>query len=486
MPDRDVLHSDINCCYAQIECQARPELRGKPVVVGGDEEARHGIVLAKNLIAKRAGVKTAMALWEARKACPGLVVVPPDYRLYMDVSRRAREIYYDYTDRVEPFGPDEAWLDVTGTRRCLGLSPAEIAREVSERMVAELGISVSVGVSWNKIFAKFGSDYKKPDAVTVITRENYRKVVWQAPVRDLLYVGPATERKLHSSGIDTIGQLACASDELLRNRLGKMGFVLRGFARGQDATEVKPYDRDAADVMREIKSYGNGLTAPRDICDPQSAKAYVWMLAESVAQRMREGRARARTVSVGARAADDLCTRSRQCKLPVATDVTLEVARAAWGLLRELEPLDASHPLRGIHVRASDLEPADADLQASLFDPLPRRTEMRELDASVATATSASYGARSSSTKARPASTPRPTTPSTPSASSTREELLNAWNREPQEDLRGGRGGHRPRRPPATAGDLLGRRTMLCRGSRARIEARGEHEGRRPRDPLYR
>lgn len=383
MPDRDVLHSDINCCYAQIECQARPELRGKPVVVGGDEEARHGIVLAKNLIAKRAGVKTAMALWEARKACPGLVVVPPDYRLYMDVSRRAREIYYDYTDRVEPFGPDEAWLDVTGTRRCLGLSPAEIAREVSERMVAELGISVSVGVSWNKIFAKFGSDYKKPDAVTVITRENYREVVWQAPVRDLLYVGPATERKLHSSGIDTIGQLACASDELLRNRLGKMGFVLRGFARGQDATEVKPYDRDAADVMREIKSYGNGLTAPRDICDPQSAKAYVWMLAESVAQRMREGRARARTVSVGARAADDLCTRSRQRKLPVATDVTLEVARAAWGLLRELEPLDASHPLRGIHVRASDLEPADADLQASLFDPMPRRTEMCELDASV-------------------------------------------------------------------------------------------------------
>ena len=383
MPDRDVLHSDINCCYAQIECQARPELRGKPVVVGGDEEARHGIVLAKNLIAKRAGVKTAMALWEARKACPGLVVVPPDYRLYMDVSRRAREIYYDYTDRVEPFGPDEAWLDVTGTRRCLGLSPAEIAREVSERMVAELGISVSVGVSWNKIFAKFGSDYKKPDAVTVITRENYREVVWQAPVRDLLYVGPATERKLHSSGIDTIGQLACASDELLRNRLGKMGFVLRSFARGQDATEVKPYDRDAADVMREIKSYGNGLTAPRDICDPQSAKAYVWMLAESVAQRMREGRARARTVSVGARVADDLCTRSRQRKLPVATDVTLEVARAAWGLLRELEPLDASHPLRGIHVRASDLEPADADLQASLFDQMPRRTEMRELDASV-------------------------------------------------------------------------------------------------------
>lgn len=383
MGDRAVLHSDINCCYAQIECQAKPELRGRPVVVGGDEEARHGIVLAKNMIAKRAGVKTAMTLWEARKACPGLVVVPPDYRLYMRVSRRAREIYYDYTDRVEPFGPDEAWLDVSGSYRCLGLSPAEIAREISERMVAELGISVSVGVSWNKIFAKFGSDYRKPDAVTEVTRGNYRELVWASPVRELLYVGAATERKLHSSGIDTIGQLAQASDALLRNRLGKMGLVLRGFARGEDATPVKPYDRDAADVAREIKSYGNGLTAPRDICDPASAKAYVWMLAESVAQRMREGRARARTVSVGARSAEDLSIRSKQRKMPLPTNSTLELAQAAWGLLRELEPLDEGRPLRGIHVRASDLEPAGGGMQCSLFDPVPRRTEMAALDASI-------------------------------------------------------------------------------------------------------
>jgi DNA polymerase IV len=381
--DRAILHSDINCCYAQIECQADPGLRGRPVVVGGDEEARHGIVLAKNLLAKRAGVKTAMTLWEARKACPGLVVVPPDYRLYARVSRRAREIYYDYTDRVEPFGPDEAWLDVTGTRRCLGLSPAEIAREISERMVAELGISVSVGVSWNKIFAKFGSDYKKPDAVTEVTRGNYRRLVWDAPVRDLLYVGPATERKLHSSGIDTVGQLAQASDALLRNRLGKMGLVLRGFARGEDATPVKRYDPLAADVEREVKSYGNGLTAPRDVSDERAAKAYVWMLSESVAQRMREGRARARTVSVGARSADDLSVRSRQRKLPAATNVTLEVARAAWGLLRDMEPLDGSRPLRGIHVRASDLEPAGESPQAALFDADPRRTGMEALDASV-------------------------------------------------------------------------------------------------------
>ena len=180
MRDRAILHSDINCCYAQIECQEHPELRDKPVAVGGDEEARHGIVLARNLLAKRWGVSTADTLVDARRKCPGLVVVPADYRLYMDVCGRARKIYYDYTDLVEPFGPDESWLDVTGSSRCLAMSPDEIAREISERMRAELGITVSVGISWNKIFAKFGSDYKKPDEITLITRENYADLVWNA------------------------------------------------------------------------------------------------------------------------------------------------------------------------------------------------------------------------------------------------------------------------------------------------------------------
>ena len=172
MQKRAILHSDINCCYAQIECQANPELRDKPVVVGGDEEARHGIVLAKNLLAKKWGISTAETLRDARRKCPELVVVPPDYRLYMKVSSLARRIYYDYSDCIEPFGPDEAWIDVSGTQRCLGLSSIEIACEISERMKAELGITVSVGVSWNKIFAKFGSDYKKPDAVTAIDEDN--------------------------------------------------------------------------------------------------------------------------------------------------------------------------------------------------------------------------------------------------------------------------------------------------------------------------
>lgn len=172
-------------------------------------------MLAKNLLARRWGIGTAETLWQARKKCPSLIVLPPNYKLYQRVSALAREIYYDYTDRVEPFGPDEAWLDVTGSSRCLGLSPIEVAEETSERMKAELGLLVSIGLSWNKIFAKFASDYKKPDAITVIDRDNYQDIIWKAPMRELLYVGRATERKLHDTGINTIGELAGATDYYL-------------------------------------------------------------------------------------------------------------------------------------------------------------------------------------------------------------------------------------------------------------------------------
>lgn len=383
MRERAILHSDINCCYAQIECQEHPELRDRPVVVGGDEEARHGIVLARNLIAKSFGVKTADTLVDARRKCPGLIVVPPDYRLYMAVSGRARRIYYDYTDKVEPFGPDEAWLDVTGSRTCLGMEPIQIAREVSERMKAELGITVSVGVSWNKIFAKFASGWKKPDAVTVVDRGNYTDIVWNAPVRDLLYVGAATELKLKSSGILTIGDLAHASDYYLSRHLGKMGLILRDFARGDDASEVKPLDPDRCDVERERKSYGNSITFPRDITDNATAKAVTWMLSESVTQRMREGRARARTVSVGVREAKFLRTVSMQRRLDTATNITQEIARAAWALMTQTWPFGESTPVRGLSVRAEGLVPAEDALQLSLFDPEPRRTELERLDAAI-------------------------------------------------------------------------------------------------------
>lgn len=373
---RVIFHSDMNAFYASAEQAERPELRGLPLVVGGHEERRHGIVLAKSAEAKAAGIVTGEALWQARERCPGLVVVTPRYDVYQKYSRLARQIYYQYTDLVEPFGLDEAWLDLTGSLALVGGDAVRTAAEISGRVKAELGCTVSIGVSWNKIFAKFGSDFRKPDAVTAITPENYRELVWSARADELLYVGGATRAKLHSSGIDTIGDLASASSELLRRRLGKIGGILRTFARGEDTTPVKPYDMVRNEVDRTVKSFGNGLTAPHDIADRADAKALIYLLAESVAQRLREARFRASTLSIGVRSADDLTSYTRQITLRRATNVTGQIARTAWDLLVANEPLDGTHPLRGLHVRASGLVPMDEPQQLELaFDQRQRMLE---------------------------------------------------------------------------------------------------------------
>ena len=203
--DRVILHADANCFYAAVEMLHRPEYDGQPLAVGGDAEKRHGIILTANYIAKRRGVKTGSALWEARQACPGLVIVPPNYDQYLRFSRYMREIYSHYSDKVESFGLDECWLDVTDSVGIRG-DGVSIAQEINRKVKSELGITISVGVSWNKIFAKFGSDYKKPDAVTDVNRDNYRQIVWPKPAEDLLYVGRATKRKLAGVGIHTIGR----------------------------------------------------------------------------------------------------------------------------------------------------------------------------------------------------------------------------------------------------------------------------------------
>ncbi|MGI6046136.1 MAG: DNA polymerase Y family protein [Eggerthellaceae bacterium] len=365
---RIIMHSDMNSFYASVEQAERPELRKKPVVVAGKEELRHGIVLAKSAEAKRYGIKTADTLGDARKKCPNLIVVPPRYTLYKRYSRLARRIYYQYTDLVEPFGLDECWLDVTGTLALWGGDARFLAQEISERIKADLGVTVSIGLSWNKIFAKFGSDYKKPDAITVITPENYQEIVWRAPVSDLLYVGPATARKLHASNINTIGDLAHTSDAYLARRLGKIGFILRQFARGEDETAVKAYDPHFHDVLREIKSYGNGLTAPHDITSEDHAKALIWLLAESVGMRMREDGVRAQVVSIGVRHSIDLSGYTRQVHLDYPTAATRLIARAAWVLLTDNEPLDETSPIRALHLRASQLVSAFAPSQLSLIE----------------------------------------------------------------------------------------------------------------------
>ena len=367
--DRVILHSDMNNCYASIELLHRPELRGKPLAVGGDPEARHGIVLAKDQLAKKAGVKTGMALWQARQVCPEIVFVPPRMDLYLRFSRLAHEIYGEYTDQQEAFGVDESWLDVTGSCSIKG-DGMTIAEEIRQRIKRELGITVSIGVSWNKIFAKLGSDYKKPDAITRFGRDNYKELVYPLPASDLLYVGSKTEAKLARYGIRTIGQLAEADPTFLHSFLGRMGYVLSAFARGEDRT---PVNRENAEAP--IKSIGNSTTTPRDLVNETDVSIIVHLLAESVSARLRENNFLCNVVEISVRD-NGLESFTRQKKVTVPTDITKEIADSAMELFRF--HYNWRKPIRSLGVRASSLSPANTPWQISMFiDPEYRERQQR-------------------------------------------------------------------------------------------------------------
>lgn len=360
--ERSILHCDANKFYASVECLYNPEIRNKPVVVGGSEETRHGIVLTGNAIAKsKYGVKTGMSLADARTLCPKLVVVPPNYPRYLRFSKMLRQIYSDYTDTVEPFGLDECWLDVTGSKLLFG-SPEKIADDIRRRVRFELGITVSVGVSWNKIFAKLGSDYKKPDAVTVINKDNYRKIVYPLPVSDLLMIGPATTRKLKSHGIYTIGDLASAQPEMLSAFLGKMGYILHAFANGRESSPVT-----ASGCAPIIKSVGNGITAPRDLKNENDIKSVQYVLTESVVRRLREQGLKGRVVSIGIRD-KNLFSFTRQSRLKIATNDTGKLQNAALELFRANYSFDTMPPVRALTVSVSELCDENEAFQLDMFE----------------------------------------------------------------------------------------------------------------------
>ena len=371
---RTILHSDLNNFYASVECLRRPEIREKPVVVVGSKEDRHGIVLAKNMLAKKAGVNTGDVYWEARQKCGNtLVEVQADFAEYLKVSKEVRKIYEDYTDRIEAYGIDECWLDVTASLNLFG-SGVQIANTIRERVKKEIGITVSVGVSWNKIFSKLGSDMKKPDAVTEITEENYREIVWKLPVGDLLYVGSATKQKLDRLGIKTIGQLAQSDEELLVRMLGKWGSYLYTFANGKDNSSVTTVDEE-----ENVKSIGNSLTVYRDLKDEEDVQMVICLLADSVAARMREtGLTRARTVHLYARAAD-LSGYQKQGKLARPCGNALEIGRKAFALFREV--YSWQNYVRGLGVSVSDFC-FGAD-QLDLFGSLEKDEKQKRLDAAV-------------------------------------------------------------------------------------------------------
>lgn len=372
--DRVVLHSDLNSFYASVECLYNPLIRDKPVAVGGSVEHRHGIILTKNIIAKGCGVKTGEAIWQAKQKCPELVVVPPNYSLYLRFSKEAREIYKSYTDLIESFGIDEAWLDVTESAKLFGTGE-KIADEIRARIREELGITASVGVSYNKIFAKLGSDIKKPDATTVITRDNFRSIVWSLPAKELLYVGSSTYRKLIKIGILTIGDLANAPLPLLKGLLGKWGEYLWMFANGYDDSPVVKLDHTGI-----IKGIGNSMTTPRDLENDEDVKIMFYVLGESVAERLRRQNFKGKTVQISIRD-NELKSIERQAKLKANTYVSSEIAGKALQIFKANWKWE--RPIRSIGVRVTNLVTADSYTQLSLFDDENKRLKQEQLEYSI-------------------------------------------------------------------------------------------------------
>jgi DNA polymerase-4 len=369
-----VLHSDLNSFYASVECLFNPAIRDLPVAVGGDPEARHGIILAKNEHAKKYGVITGQPVWRAKQLCPNLVMVRPNFDRYLQFSRMAREIYYQYTDQIENFGIDEAWLDVTGSVSLFG-NGEKIAHTIRKKIYSELGITVSVGVSFCKVFAKLGSDYQKPDAVTVFDRANYKDKVWPLPVGDLLYVGRATEKKLNSYGIKSIGDLANFDVKLLYGILGKVGVVLHRYANGIDHSKVAKND-----VSSAIKSVGNSTTTPRGLETAEDVWLTIVTLSESVAARLRENGLKCNTVQVYIRE-ENLFSCERQAKLSAPTFLSAEIAKLAMEIFKT--KYNFTRPLRSVGVRACDLVSEDSPVQLNLFHDYETQKKMETLERTV-------------------------------------------------------------------------------------------------------
>lgn len=356
--ERVILHSDLNSFYASVEMLYQPRLREIPMAVGGDEEQRHGIILAKNEAAKKFHVATGEPLWQAKQKCPHLTIVPPHFSQYLYFSKLVQEIYLEYTDQVEPFGIDECWLDITGSLHLYG-SGLQVAEQIRQRVWNELGITVSIGISNNKITSKLGSDYKKPNAVTQITPENYQRIVYPLPISSLLYVGPATARKLHSRGIHTIGQLAQTDQRLLIKWLGKSGDLLSAFSNGLDRSPVAKFDECTA-----IKSIGNSTTTCRDMENNEDIRMVFTVLAESVAARVREHGLKGETLCIFVRD-NTLHSFTRQQKLPRPSCLAKTMVESAMELFHR--HYSWTTPVRSIGLSISDFVYENVPVQLDFY-----------------------------------------------------------------------------------------------------------------------
>lgn len=378
MGDRIILHCDLNCFFASVELLDKSALQNVPVAVCGDPASRHGIILAKNEPAKRMGVQTAETVWQAKQKCPHLILLPPHHSLYADYSRRVNTIYGQYTDLVEPFGIDESWLDVTGSLHLFGGDARQLADDIRARLRQELRLTISVGVSFNKVFAKLGSDYKKPDATTVISRENWRDMVWPLPVGDLLFVGRAARRTLSQFGVETIGQLAACKPELLEQLMGKAGLQLYRYANGLDDAPVRPQHE-----QEPVKSVGNSTTFPENLTRWEQVRGGLQMLCDSVAARLRQQGLYCGGVAVGVRDAQ-FRTVSRQMRLPGPTHLMRDIYGAALELTGRI--WKAPNPVRLLSVTALYItDSADSYQQLDLLagDATARDRRQEQLESAM-------------------------------------------------------------------------------------------------------
>ena len=372
MKERKIVHADINHCYAQIIEMMYPELRDVPMAVGGNEAQRHGIILARNLKAKAYGVTTAESLREAYKKCPHLVIVPPKYELFMIYTEKVKDIYREYTDQVESFGLDEAWFDITNSQALFG-DAVSIARRIQYRVKEEIGLTISMGVSFNKVFAKLGSDMIKPSGFVEICKDNFKDVVWPLPVEDLLYVGSKTKEKLNRKGIDTIGDLANTPLEVIQKLLGKNGAMIWNFSWGLDETDVA-----LIGTTTVPKSIGNSITTPQDITSQLEARIVFQVLAESVASRLKDEGLQGCVLSVSFRDVN-LSSYVRQQKLDQPTNISSEIMQAVMHLVQT--NCDFRTPLRSVGIQMTHLAPYQGVSQLNLFDDYRQREKEEAIDA---------------------------------------------------------------------------------------------------------
>lgn len=368
--DRTILHIDVNNFFASIEIMLNPNLKGFPVAVCGSEDDRHGIVLAKSYEAKKFGVKTAETVWQAKKKCPNLIIVPPQYEEYKKYSKLIQNIYYSYTDQVEPFGLDECWLDVTGSLKLFG-NVENIAEEIKEKVKKEIGVTVSIGVSFTKTFAKLGSDLKKPDAITYISKENFKNIVWPLVTNEIIGVGKSTFKILEEMNLKTIGELANCDISLLEQKLGKHGRILWKRVNGIDDEIV-----DANMYIASPKSIGNGKTFRNDLTKINDIRSAFQNLTYEISNKLKKHRLEAKNIQIVIRD-NQFNDKQLQCELPTITSSSLIITNTAMDLFKKYK---WNKPIRALTIRAINLIEEGTNDQISLFEEKDEYEKIKKID----------------------------------------------------------------------------------------------------------